>query len=269
MNHWKIVPDSSIVRNRSEPDCNKFEIASPPLGPGPGLNQIHAILAKVTNTTNIKVNKSMGFHVHVDVSGFPTPQLVKICQQFVKYEAVMDQLMPPSRRTGSEESNRYFASNRNLVQIMARNSRRSVNDTLANCEDLNSLVYFMNGVTDGSGRCFKLNLQNLVTGRQPTIEFRQHSATFEYEKVRAWIRFCVLLCFNASRLRAPTSFSSQPSRDDQFQALFQYVIKDRALRDYYRGRAAKHNQMDDDDDACCDECTSSVSSSPTKRVRNY
>jgi len=260
VNYWKIVPDSSIVCNQSQPDCNKFELVSPPLGRGEGLAEVHGILSKVANM-NIKVNKSMGFHVHVNVSHFSTPQLVKVCQQFVKYEAVMDLLMPPSRRTGSEESNRYFASNRQQVQNMAGNSRRSVIDTLANCEDLESLVYTMNGATDGSGRYFKLNLQNLVTGRQPTIEFRQHSGTFEYEKVRAWIRFCVLLSFNAARLRAPTSFSSQTSVEEQFQALFQYVIKDRALRDYYKGRVEKHNNGLDDDDACCDECVASDSSS--------
>lgn len=263
--YWKIVPDSSIVCSQSQPDCNKFELVSPPLGPGQGFTQIHAILSKVANA-NVRVNKSMGFHVHVDVSGFSTPQLVKICQQFVKYEAVMDQLMPHSRRTGSEESNRYFASNRSQVQAMARNTRRSLNDTLANCQDLHSLVYAMNGRVDGEGRYFKLNLQNLVTGRQPTIEFRQHSGTFEYEKVRAWIRFCVLLCFNAARLRAPTSFSSTTGLDEQFQALFQFIIKDRALRDYYKGRMDKHDAAAED--ACCDECAArDCSCRPAKRAQ--
>ncbi|CAJ1960364.1 unnamed protein product [Cylindrotheca closterium] len=273
VDHWKIVPDSSIVCNRSEPDCNKFELVSPPLGPGAGLTQVHAILSKVTNV-NVKVNKSMGFHVHVNVSRYSVPQLVKVCQQFVKYEAVMDLLMPPSRRTGSVESNQFFASNRRHVENLARNSRRSVIDTLANCEDLQSLVYTMNGATDGSGRYFKLNLQNLVTGRQPTIEFRQHSATFEYEKVRAWIRFCVLLTSNAAKLRAPTSFSSDKTVDEQLEALFQYVLKDRDLRNYYRSRAQKHNHADPAEAACCDECRSapnSVSSSshrPAKQVRH-
>ena len=196
----------------------------------------------------------MGFHVHVDVSGFNFRQLVKICQQFVKYEAVMDTFMPPSRRTDSDESNRYFASNRAQVSSYARNIRRSANDALEDCQDLHSLVEAMNGTADGSGRYFKLNLQNLVTGRQPTIEFRQHSATFEYDKVRAWIRFCVWLVWNGARLRAPSSFSATTALPDQFQALFQYVIKDRELRDYYEGRVEKHNHSPLEDEPCCDEC---------------
>ncbi len=37
-------------------------------------------------------------------------------------------------------------------------------------------------------RYFKMNLQNIASGRQPTIEFRQHSGTLEYEKIASWIR---------------------------------------------------------------------------------
>ncbi|KAL3930547.1 MAG: hypothetical protein SGBAC_011714 [Bacillariaceae sp.] len=280
--HWKIVPDVSIVCNRSQPDCNKFELVSPPLGPGEGLTQVHAILSKVNNNSNvvgssIAVNKSMGFHVHVNVSKLSNAQLVKVCQQFVKYEAVMDRFMPPSRRTGSQESDRYFASNRDFVHDQARSSNSSssssrhrsiILDTLANCgNDLDALVTVMNGTADGSGRYFKLNLQNLVTGRQPTIEFRQHSATFEYEKVRAWICFCVLLVHNAARLRAPSSFFSTTTLDAQFQALFQYVIKDRALRDYYGERMEKHNHPSAEEEACCDECAAPNSHRSPKQPR--
>ena len=108
----------------------------------------------------------------------------------------------------------------------------------------------MNG--SNQSRYYKLNLQNLVTGRQPTIEFRQHSATFEYNKVRAWISFCVWLVWNSARLRAPSSFSATTTLQDQFQALFQYVIKDRTLRDYYQKRVETHNNQEDE--PCCDEC---------------
>jgi hypothetical protein len=177
----------------------------------------------------------MGFHVHVDVSTLQNSQLVKLCQNFIKYEEVVDSLLPPSRRTGSEESNRFFRSNRESVPGSDNRERILA---LSRCEDVNSLAALMNGNnTDVSPRYYKLNLQNLVTGRQPTVEFRQHSATVKYPKVNAWIRLCMALVENSAKLAPPRSFQEDRSLSFQWDALFQYVIKDRALRDYYKQRA--------------------------------
>ena len=80
---WKIVPDGSIVCNRNMPSCNKFELVSNVLRGGDGLQQIAAIVRSL-GEANIQINKSMGFHVHVDVSDYSTAQLIKICQNFIK-----------------------------------------------------------------------------------------------------------------------------------------------------------------------------------------
>ena len=94
----------------------------------------------------------------------------------------MDSFMPPSRRNGSPECDRYFKSNRASV-CGDTNKQRHIR--LANCYDVMTLAEQMNE----DGRYYKLNLQNLITGRQPTLEFRQHSATLDYEKISAWVRF--------------------------------------------------------------------------------
>ena len=110
---------------------------------------------------------------------------------------------------------------------------------------------------NGDGQNYKLNMQNLVTGRQPTIEFRQHSATINYDKVSAWIRFCVAFCSNSAKLASPKPFDENRSIDFKFDALFQYVIKDRALRDYYRGRSEKlAREFDEGNGDCCYGCGS-------------
>lgn len=260
-NQWKIVPDSSIVCNRSQPDCNKFELVSPPLSGGQGLSRVSRVLKKMASIQpSLKVNKSMGFHVHFDVSTLTTAQLIKVCQQFVKYEEVIDSFMPLSRRTGSAESDRYFQSNRASVARRTRYgvlaTNRQVHDALSNCRDKITLAQMMNN----TGRYYKLNMQNLVTRRQTTIEFRQHSGTMSYEKVAAWIRFCAAFCINSARLRAPTPFKENTRFEKKFDGLFQFVIKDRALRDFYRKRRNMLATGDDDDDGCCDDCAGSCGS---------
>ncbi|GKY96023.1 hypothetical protein MPSEU_000562800 [Mayamaea pseudoterrestris] len=264
--NWKIVPDSSIMCGPSLPDCNTLELVSPILCGGEGLSQINALLRSILNIRpGLKVNKSMGFHVHVDVSSLSHEQLVKVCQNFVKYEAAMDSLMPASRRTGSPQCDEFFASNRRSVSRNNLLTNRQCLTGLAACADLHSLIDMMN---NGGSRYYKLNLQNLRTGRQPTIEFRQHSGTMNYAKVSAWVRFCLAFVTNSAKLRAPKAFKSSRSLDDQLEALFQFVIKDRALRNYYRGRRdvlARHE--DDEDGACCSGCAAGGACASSKR--NY
>ena len=257
-NHWKIVSDSSIACNINQPDCNKFELVSPPLCAGKGLGNVNGVLKRMGEIRPpLKVNKSMGFHVHIDVSSLSTLQLIKVCQQFVKYEEVMDLLMPNSRRSGSQESNSYFKSNRQNIADLILNgynvTNKQIHEVIGNCVNITSLANVMNG----SSRYFKLNMQNLVTGRQPTLEFRQHSATMEYEKVGAWTRFCVLFCLNSAKLRAPKPFAENRSTKRKFEALFQFVIKDRALREFYRKRMnhlAPDRSNNENENICCSSC---------------
>jgi len=246
---WKLVPDGSIVCNTSEPDCNRFELVSPPLISGPGLSQISSVLKTLDDNFHLKVNKSMGFHVHIDASKYSLGQLIKICQQFCKYEDAIDTIMPRSRRTGSENSNRYFQSNARAISEYP-SSIWSIHNRLERCTNTQSLTDVMNP----DGRYYKLNLQNLKTGRQSTLEFRQHSSTTSYEKVGNWIRFLVRFCDNSAVLRSPTPFQKRKSLDEQFDALFHYVIKDRALYEFYKKRRSVLRLGDEHDDACCSDC---------------
>jgi hypothetical protein len=232
--NWKIVFDASIACNRSSPDCNTFEIVSPVLRAGNGLEQTAKILKALGKIKpRLQINKTMGFHLHIDVSKLSLDELIKVCQNFVKYEAAIDTIMPPSRRTGSAESNKYFQSNRQLV---------SQNGTLTNSQCLREIesctdVYSLFEVMNGGNRYYKLNLENLATGRQPTIEFRQHSATTQYEKVCAWVHFCVAFVQNSADFGPRiTAFSQNCSMDMQFWYLFRYIIRDHALLRFYRQR---------------------------------
>jgi hypothetical protein len=76
-------------------------------------------------------------------------------------------------------------------------------------------------------RYYKLNLQNLKTGRQNTIEFRQHSSSVPPEKVLNWIRFCVSFVTNSIRCQSPSAMGKNRVLSEQLDLLSQYVIKDR------------------------------------------
>jgi hypothetical protein len=180
----------------------------------------------------------MGFHVHIDVSSWNIEQLVKICQNFIKYEDAMDVILPPSRRTNSMQCNQYFRSNRQAMNdTLHLTTNQQRHDALQRCYDIHSLANVMN---PGRNRYHKLNLQNLVDGRQPTIEFRQHSSTQNFSKIASWVRFCCNFVRNSAETdSSPTPFHDHGNRcpiTRQFEVLFHKVIKDRALNDFYRSR---------------------------------
>jgi Putative amidoligase enzyme len=86
---WKLVPDSSIACSRNNPSCTTFELVSPILVGGSGLNQASQVLDALKQI-ELQVNKSMGFHCHVDVSSLNLQQIIKVCQNAIKYEVSID-----------------------------------------------------------------------------------------------------------------------------------------------------------------------------------
>mmetsp|Transcript_6639 Transcript_6639/g.13512 ORF Transcript_6639/g.13512 Transcript_6639/m.13512 type:complete len:146 (-) Transcript_6639:403-840(-) len=100
----KLFPTRALLAVRPYPHCNTFELVSPPLQSGPGLGEVSSVpheLQYFTASGLLQVNRSMGFHVHIDVSHWSLPQLVKVCQPFVnKYEAAMDATLASDRQCG-------------------------------------------------------------------------------------------------------------------------------------------------------------------------
>mmetsp|Transcript_16491 Transcript_16491/g.35637 ORF Transcript_16491/g.35637 Transcript_16491/m.35637 type:complete len:453 (-) Transcript_16491:138-1496(-) len=241
---WVLMYDASLVCSRSDPNCNRFELVSPILKGRDGLGIVDRVinaLGKISSTIN--VNQSMGFHVHVNVDKMPLPELKKVCQNFVKYEEAIDSVMPPSRRRVNE-----FCKSNRLAVAGEGASNKEIHDSLASCNSLEKL-----GTLMSPNRYHKFNMVPLVTGRQPTIEFRQHSGTYQKEKVKNWIRFCVAFVHNSAKFRAPSHASYSVGNDELFEMLMMYTVKDRFLRDFYRQRrvdVVRHSKH------CCDGCGS-------------
>ena len=169
--------------------------------------------------------------------------------------------MPPSRK----EANGYCKSNRDAMDGSTNGMKHAA---IVSCKNLKQLCNTINpGDDPWEARYYKLNLQNLKTKRQPTIEFRQHSGTANYNKIEAWVRFCVAFVNQSANQPRPSAL--QPD-ENAFDALFQGLLKDLALREYYVQRriqlrtepekdfaadsAENNNNNKMSRSSCCDGC---------------
>jgi hypothetical protein len=239
---WKLVHDGSLLCSRSNPDCSIFELVSPILNGGQGARICSRVLRALKSVSAIDVNKSMGFHVHVSVDNFSLAAIKKICQNFIKFEDVIDTFMPPSRRT--EAGNDFCKSNKDAVNSESNTGKHQV---IASCKSLHDLCDLVNP----TGRYYKLNLDNLKSGRQPTIEFRQHSGTSKYSKIASWVRFCLAFVYNSSRQPEPAAMKPNTSEEDQLDMLFEMVIEDRALKHLFLERRQQVRKEDATGDHLC------------------
>jgi hypothetical protein len=91
-----------------------LELVSPILTGEDGLTDLEHTLKVMSDIVCVRLNKSMGLHVHVETkeSDFSLSSMISICQQFVIYEEIIDGFLNMSRCSGSEQSYSYFQSNR-------------------------------------------------------------------------------------------------------------------------------------------------------------
>ena len=253
MDGWDLKHDRSIICSRNQPGCNTFELVSPILQGEEGLDRISQVIRALKyDDVDIKINKSMGFHVHVEVDDLSQHKLNQVCQNFVNFEGVFDSLVPPSRRSGSEESDRFFKSNANAVSWSSNRERHA---TIGNCRTIQELSDCMNPDEDPRKRRYhKLNLQNLITGKQPTLEFRQHSSTTDFAKISNWVRLCVRFVASTKHRNVPVKCFRDPriTLEVKTDALFRKLIQIPSVFHFYRKRQEELEHSDDD--CCCNGC---------------
>lgn len=116
--NWKLVPDSSLQCSRHDPNCSKFELVSPILNDhnGNGLEQCSKILTAINKaTTGLTLNTTMSFHVHINVGNLSFEMIKNVCLNFIKYEKIIDELMPLSRR-----QNMFCKSNSDDIETLLK-----------------------------------------------------------------------------------------------------------------------------------------------------
>lgn len=171
---WKITDDSSISGDYS------VELVSPILSGIEGLREAAKVVSLMSDAGG-EVNKTCGFHVHVDAQDLTGKVLLNVYRRYALYEDQIDRFMVPSRRANEND---YCRSTRTILD------RTTGAPGSITCEDVARLVdeYYDRGHCTG-GRYNKVNLCAYL--RHGTIEFRHHGGTLNVNKVINWIAFCV------------------------------------------------------------------------------
>ena len=194
--HWKLVTDSSLNGN------DTFELVSPILVGEAGLRELEKV-CWVLDLCDVKVNGSCGLHVHIDAAGFSMETWRNLALSYKHLEPVIDRFMPASRR-----DNYYCKGLCHVSDEMIRSART--------VDELKGRI---------GNRYHKVNLE--AYSRHKTVEFRQHSGTTNFTKMRNWVLFLHKLVTFATRGQVPaaTALRNIPFLDDEQKLYYKLRTK--------------------------------------------
>lgn len=178
---WKVTTDGSLsdyVRG-----CEFVSPSINPLAGEAGLAEV-ATVCEALQDFGCTVDVKCGTHVHVGAAGSSLNFFKNLMKIYGAFEAVIDSVMPKSRR----------ASRQNFCRSVAGISAASI-DACVSVSDLINLVQNVSGAT--AARYVKLNLASYA--RHTTVEFRQHSGTLDAVKITNWIKLCVRMVERAKQ----------------------------------------------------------------------
>ena len=206
-NHWKLVTDSSIVRNR--PTDQPHELVSPILNGVAGLQELRKV-CECLLFVNASVNKSCGVHVHHEARDITDAQCNNLLNFYARCERTFDAFMPVSRK---RENNPFC------------HSMISAYERMQSWETLSDL-----------GKYHKLNFEK--RNSYGTLEFRHHSGTTEWEKLYHWV------CLTANFLHNCKNKTSRASMNFVERAWFPKHLKlSKRTWNFYKERMKKLDDM--------------------------
>ena len=239
--YWKLVSDSTV----DVPDRVPGELVSPKLSGADGLRKVESMLNAVSMLPGggPAVNSTSGHHIHLDASNLSLEDVKKVAAAFYIYEEAFDVLMPTSRQA---DVNDMVWSHRGHIP---GNNEDAVN-MIKRARSFDELVEVFNPDHQGGAkRYYKLNLTNLSPthderrGQIKTMEFRQHSATWEAEKSCAWIMLLQLFVeYFKSQRQFPTSPTEPLTPAAMLTLLFSTINVPPILAEWWWDRATKLDQ---------------------------
>ena len=191
---WVLGYDTTI-RSHAENQRVSVELTSCPIKFSE-LDSIKPIIKKL-NDGGATVNKSCGFHCHIDAKDLSIKDVKKIMITYLIYEEVIAFMHPYSRRWNAG----FAASTRSVNTSEIDNAFRNAttNDLIKKIRRARNWEQLFLSCSGYDPRYVKLNIKGLYqyhtrtghsSGRTGTIEFRQHGGTVDQEKMIAWITFC-------------------------------------------------------------------------------
>lgn len=171
---WQVVYDHSICGCQTEfctNNCETAEVVSPILQSEKDLETIEK-LCNLLIANGAHVNKTCGFHVHVDARELEAKQIELIYRRYSKYESAIDLLHPKDRRLNK---NNYCLSIKPIVEMM--------NEDKIEFKTKKNIAYKL--LID---KYYKLNLTSIEN--LGSIEFRQHKGSLNFTELKHWIYFC-------------------------------------------------------------------------------
>lgn len=192
---YKLAYDGSISGG------NGCECVTPILKGVDGENSLK-MACEALHVVGARVNRSCGLHIHFGAADMSDEHYVRVFKNYQRIEALIDKFMPVSRRG---RNNTYC-------------------DTLAD--------HNLNGCTTKeqvrtamrNDRYHKVNPVS-YTGHR-TIEFRQHSGTTDYTKIRMWVEF----------LRALIDYSHKNEIAANITNIDDLPFGSTELKNYYKAR---------------------------------
>ena len=155
--HWKVVTDASLGYD------NAGEVVSPILSGAQGLRELE-LVCQGLEQAGATVNRSCGLHIHLDCRDLSVAECQTIFKRYSDYEHAIDRIMPRSRRGNA----RWCG-------------------TIADSEVKTNNYGTKQSLSSAIGRYYKVNLTNIAS--RGSIEFRQHSGTTNFTKIKNWLTF--------------------------------------------------------------------------------
>ena len=258
LSSWKVVHDGSVRHG--------YEIVSPVLEGEAGIAEAKKVCLAL-EAANVKVNKSCGFHVHVDMTGTTYEAMRRLCLLWLKYEPLIEHILPKSRKSNT---NQYCKS--------AISQFDSFADAVQELSTIRSHSELMGKFCDVDDRYYKLN--PTVFTRQGTVEFRCAPGTTLASKMENWVRFCVsmveyALNTNSAIITTDNLSSEQIAANPlaELEAMCDTLRVNASVKEYILSRGRNFATLESVCDKCrCPNCvcqtipTSAVNAATTLEV---